>query len=121
MDLLNKIKNNKPKIGVIGLGYVGLPLVIEFCKAGVDVTGFDVDKMDIDILEVIEAVKTKPFGSQAFYPSPGLGGICIPIVLLLTDHSAYNYQFIAQHAACIIDARNAFHKSGIINREILKA
>ena len=36
-------------------------------------------KMDIDIWEVIEAAKTKPFGFNAFYPGPGLGGHCIPI------------------------------------------
>jgi UDP-N-acetyl-D-glucosamine dehydrogenase len=36
-------------------------------------------KMDIDIWEVIEAAKTKPFGFQAFYPGPGWGGHCIPI------------------------------------------
>lgn len=36
-------------------------------------------RMDIDIYEVIEAAKTKPFGFQAFYPGPGLGGHCIPI------------------------------------------
>jgi UDP-N-acetyl-D-glucosamine dehydrogenase len=37
------------------------------------------DKMGIDIWEVIAAAKTKPFGFQAFYPGPGLGGHCIPI------------------------------------------
>ena len=37
------------------------------------------EKMNIDIWEVIEAAKTKPFGFQAFYPGPGLGGHCIPI------------------------------------------
>lgn len=35
--------------------------------------------MGIDLFEVIEAAKTKPFGFQAFYPGPGLGGHCIPI------------------------------------------
>jgi UDP-N-acetyl-D-glucosamine dehydrogenase len=35
--------------------------------------------MDIDIWEVIQAAKTKPFGFMAFYPGPGLGGHCIPI------------------------------------------
>jgi UDP-N-acetyl-D-glucosamine dehydrogenase len=35
--------------------------------------------MDIDLWEVIEAAKTKPFGFMAFYPGPGLGGHCIPI------------------------------------------
>lgn len=37
------------------------------------------DRMDIDIWEVIEAAKTKPFGFHPFYPGPGLGGHCIPI------------------------------------------
>ncbi|MCA9154264.1 MAG: nucleotide sugar dehydrogenase [Planctomycetales bacterium] len=36
-------------------------------------------KIGIDIWEVIDAAKTKPFGYQAFYPGPGLGGHCIPI------------------------------------------
>ena len=36
-------------------------------------------KMDINIWEVIDAAKSKPFGFQAFYPGPGLGGHCIPI------------------------------------------
>ena len=36
-------------------------------------------RMDIDLFEVIEAAKTKPFGFHAFYPGPGLGGHCIPI------------------------------------------
>jgi len=37
------------------------------------------DRMGIDVWEVIEAAKTKPFGFAAFYPGPGLGGHCIPI------------------------------------------
>jgi UDP-N-acetyl-D-glucosamine dehydrogenase len=37
------------------------------------------DRMGIDVWEVIEAAKTKPFGFQAFYPGPGLGGHCIPV------------------------------------------
>ena len=37
------------------------------------------DRMDIDVWEVIRAASTKPFGFQAFYPGPGLGGHCIPI------------------------------------------
>jgi UDP-N-acetyl-D-glucosamine dehydrogenase len=37
------------------------------------------DRMGIDIWEVIEAARTKPFGFQPFYPGPGLGGHCIPI------------------------------------------
>lgn len=37
------------------------------------------DRMGIDVWEVIEAAKTKPFGFQPFYPGPGLGGHCIPV------------------------------------------
>ena len=37
------------------------------------------NRMGIDIWEVIEAAKTKPYGFQAFYPGPGLGGHCIPL------------------------------------------
>ncbi len=37
------------------------------------------DRMGIDVWEVIDAAKTKPFGFHAFYPGPGLGGHCIPI------------------------------------------
>jgi UDP-N-acetyl-D-glucosamine dehydrogenase len=37
------------------------------------------DAMDIDVWEVIEAAKTKPFGFTPFYPEPELGGHCIPI------------------------------------------
>jgi UDP-N-acetyl-D-glucosamine dehydrogenase len=37
------------------------------------------DRVGMDVWEVIDAAKTKPFGFQAFYPGPGLGGHCIPI------------------------------------------
>ena len=37
------------------------------------------DKMGVDIYEVIDAAKTKPFGFVAYYPGPGIGGHCIPI------------------------------------------
>jgi len=200
------------------------------------------DRMGIDVWEVIEAAKTKPFGFHAFYPGPGLGGHCIPIdpfyltwkarefdintkfielageintympyyvvektgdalnlqkkslngskvlilgasykkdiddmresptlklieilqergclvdyndpyvpklpktrkyeyemesvpltkenlqkydlLLLSTDHSNYDYQFISDNAKLIVDTRNAFAKNGIINKRIVKA
>lgn len=50
MELFEKITTKQAQIGVIGLGYVGLPLVIEFCKAGFHVTGFDVDPGKVDSL-----------------------------------------------------------------------
>ncbi len=51
------------------------------------------DRMDIDIFEVIDAAKTKPFGFQAFYPGPGLGGHCIPIDPFYLTWKAREYDF----------------------------
>jgi UDP-N-acetyl-D-glucosamine dehydrogenase len=51
------------------------------------------DRMGIDIWEVIEAAKTKPFGFQAFYPGPGLGGHCIPIDPFYLTWKAREYDF----------------------------
>ncbi len=50
-------------------------------------------KMGIDIHEVIEAAKTKPFGFQAFYPGPGLGGHCIPIDPFYLSWKAREFDF----------------------------
>ncbi len=50
-------------------------------------------KMDIDIWEVIEAAKTKPFGFQAFYPGPGVGGHCIPLDPFYLEHIAKKFDF----------------------------
>jgi len=49
------------------------------------------DRMGIDVWEVIEAAKTKPFGFQPFYPGPGLGGHCIPIDPLYLAWKAREY------------------------------
>lgn len=51
------------------------------------------DRMDINVWEVIEAAKTKPFGFQAFYPGPGLGGHCIPIDPFYLTWKAREYEF----------------------------
>ncbi len=50
-------------------------------------------RMGIDIHEVIEAAKTKPFGFQAFYPGPGLGGHCIPIDPFYLSWKARQFDF----------------------------
>ena len=51
IDLLEKIRTKSARIGIMGLGYVGLPLVVEFCKAGFPVTGFDSDARKIELLK----------------------------------------------------------------------
>jgi len=50
LDLKDKIRNRQARIGIIGLGYVGLPLAVEFSKAGFEVTGFDVDLAKVDAI-----------------------------------------------------------------------
>jgi UDP-N-acetyl-D-glucosamine dehydrogenase len=50
-------------------------------------------RMDMDIYEVIKASSTKPFGFQAFYPGPGLGGHCIPIDPFYLTWKAREYDF----------------------------
>lgn len=75
---------------IVSVVPVSSPKVAEACKilentyrainiALVNELKVILDRMDIDIWEVIEAAKTKPFGFQPFYPGPGLGGHCIPI------------------------------------------
>ena len=49
------------------------------------------NEMNIDIFEVINAAKTKPFGFNAFYPGPGLGGHCIPIDPFLLSWKVKKY------------------------------
>lgn len=51
------------------------------------------NKMGINVWEVIEAAKTKPFGFQAFYPGPGLGGHCIPLDPYYLSWKAREYGF----------------------------
>jgi len=63
------------------------------------------DRMGIDVWEVIDAAKTKPYGFMAFYPGPGLGGHCIPLDPFYLEWKAKEYDF---HTKLI-------ETSGIIN------
>ena len=78
------------KQAIVKIVRVGTPEVAEACKilentyravniALVNELKVLFDRMGIDVWDVIDAAKTKPFGFQAFYPGPGLGGHCIPI------------------------------------------
>lgn len=51
------------------------------------------DRMGIDVWEVIDAAKTKPYGFMAFYPGPGLGGHCIPIDPFYLTWKAREYNY----------------------------
>ena len=65
------------------------------------------DEMGIDIWEVIEASKTKPFGFAPFYPGPGIGGHCIPVdpCFLKYKAGAYGFRFSMIEASTEINDR----------------
>lgn len=85
-----KLAETLYKQAIVKIVRVGTPEVAEACKilentyravniALVNELKVLFDRMGIDVWDVIDAAKTKPFGFQAFYPGPGLGGHCIPI------------------------------------------
>ena len=49
MSLFNELINNKEKLSLVGLGYVGMPIAVAFAKKGLDVIGFDLNKAKIDL------------------------------------------------------------------------
>lgn len=92
------------------------------------------DRMGIDIWEVIDAAKTKPFGYMPFYPGPGLGGHCIPIDPFYLSWKAREFdtptRFIELAGEInvampryvlekTIHALNAVHKRGLAGAKIL--
>ncbi|HSR16515.1 MAG TPA: NAD(P)-binding domain-containing protein, partial [Ignavibacteriaceae bacterium] len=97
MELLDKIKNRSAKVGIIGLGYVGLPLALEFAKKGFEVIGFDVDERKIPLLlkgksyikhineeRIKEAVDAKIFTATSEFsklPEADAIIICVPTPL----------------------------------------
>ncbi|MCE4061548.1 nucleotide sugar dehydrogenase [Pandoraea sputorum] len=50
-DLLRKLNDKQAVIGVVGLGYVGLPLMLRYCEVGYRVIGFDIDQSKVDLLK----------------------------------------------------------------------
>jgi UDP-N-acetyl-D-glucosamine dehydrogenase len=64
-------------------------------------------RMGIDIWEVIEAAKTKPFGFHAFYPGPGLGGHCIPVDPYYLSWKAREYDFYTRFIELAGDVNSA--------------
>ena len=49
-ELVKRLGQRNATIGIVGLGYVGLPLVLRFCEVGYKVIGFDIDESKIDLL-----------------------------------------------------------------------
>ena len=107
VDLRGKIRDRTARIGVIGLGYVGLPLAVEFAKKGFDVTGFDVDTsktneinagrsyiLDVDTEEVkacVEAGRLRATTDMAGLKDMDAIDICVPTPLRKTKDPDLSY------------------------------
>ncbi|MBI4978314.1 MAG: nucleotide sugar dehydrogenase [Spirochaetes bacterium] len=79
-------------------------------------------KMDMNVWDVIDAAKTKPYGFQAFYPGPGIGGHCIPLDPFYLEYIAKNYNFdltmihTAGHIDNLMPHRMTLKISSALNR-----
>jgi UDP-N-acetyl-D-glucosamine dehydrogenase len=97
MDLKKRIDGRTARVGVIGLGYVGLPLAVEFASAGFDVTGFDVDAAKVaavnggqsyigdvpqaQLAEVVQAKRLRATADVAALARMDVIDICVPTPL----------------------------------------
>ncbi|MEE3196202.1 MAG: nucleotide sugar dehydrogenase [Candidatus Neomarinimicrobiota bacterium] len=107
MSLYNKINNKEANIGVIGLGYVGLPLAIEFAKAGFNVSGIDVDDKkiaainkgnnyisDIDdslLMDLVKKGKLKATKNTSIITTLDAISICVPTPLSKVNEPDVSY------------------------------
>ncbi len=113
-QLATKLENRTARIGVIGLGYVGLPLVLLFSEQDFRITGFDIDPKKIDVLSKggsyivripeteIQAAQHKGFTATADYSlisSMDAVIICVPTPL--NDHHEPDLSFISATAESI--------------------
>src|SRR6478752_2879820 len=114
-SLTTKLENRTAKIGVIGLGYVGLPLVLLFSEQDFRVTGFDVDAKKVDIIKrggsyivripetEIQAAKNKGFTATADYSKiSNMDAIIICVPTPLDDHHEPDLSFIEATAEAIV-------------------
>jgi UDP-N-acetyl-D-glucosamine dehydrogenase len=107
VTLKEKIDSRNARVGVIGLGYVGLPLAVEFARAGFDVTGFDVDASKVEelnagrsyILDVhsdelracVEAGKLRATTDMSQLQHMDAVDICVPTPLRKTKDPDMSY------------------------------
>ena len=113
-SLATKLDNRTARIGVIGLGYVGLPLVLLFSEQDFRITGFDIDDKKIDVLSKggsyivripeteIQGAKRKGFNATSDYSRiADMDAIIICVPTPLNDHHEPDLSFIAATAESI--------------------
>src|SRR5499427_1991574 len=105
--LLTLIRERKARVGIIGLGYVGLPLAVEFARAGFDVTGFDVDAAKVsdinagrsyipdvpqhELAEVVAAGRLRATTDMRQLEDMDVADICVPTPLRKTKDPDLSY------------------------------
>ena len=113
-SLLDRIRAKQARVGVIGLGYVGLPLAVEFAHAGFDVTGFDVDASktaqinagksyipdvpDADVASAVTAGKLRATSDMSQLGTMDAIDICVPTPLRKTKDPDLSYVILAVKA-----------------------
>jgi UDP-N-acetyl-D-glucosamine dehydrogenase len=114
-SLTAKLENRSARIGVIGLGYVGLPLVLLFSEQDFRITGFDIDAKKVEVLTrggsyivripetEIQAAKAKGFTATSDYSQiSDMDAIIICVPTPLNDHHEPDLSFIAATAEAIV-------------------
>ena len=107
MSLKDKIRDRKARIGVIGLGYVGLPLAVEFAMKGFDVTGLDVDESKVreinagrsyildvkteDVKACVDAGRLRASSDMSHLKDMDAIDICVPTPLRKTKDPDLSY------------------------------
>src|SRR5262252_6086500 len=105
--LLTLIRERKARVGIIGLGYVGLPLAVEFARAGFDVTGFDVDAAKVsdinagrsyipdvpqhELAEVVAVGRLRATTDMRQLEDMDVADICVPTPLRKTKDPDLSY------------------------------
>ena len=113
---LSLVEKRELRVGIIGLGYVGLPLVLLFSQEGFRVTGFDIDAAKVDRLNAgesyihridpqqIKAAQDKGFRATAdFSEIGGVDAILICVPTPLSDHHTPDMSYIAATMDSIVD------------------
>ncbi len=111
--IIEHIRTREARVGVVGLGYVGLPLLLEFAQAGFPVTGFDIDAAKTDALQAgtsyirhipAERIRTRITANQQARVTTDFAGIadCAAILICvptpLTAHRDPDLSFVLQTA-----------------------
>ena len=115
-ELLLKLKNKTAKLGVVGLGYVGLPLAVEKLKAGYEVIGFDVqdkkvkmvnegrnyigDVVDSDLERLVKEGKLKATTDFSFVANVDTVCIAVPTPLDLYKQPDLSYVVSSTKRCC---------------------